>query len=401
MGLGTVHRTPQDLRQLSMTERFIASTKLHLDRAWASVFYEANIPINVIRHPAFIYAVKETVKHRMPVYTPLSYNAVRTSLLKTKKEEVERKTTTQLEDSLHKYGITLCADGWDNVQNRPLLNIIQIGTRGDHFLGTVDTTGEHKDAQYIAEQISTFVAKMGSHNVVQICIDNVATMANVGCTVMQSNPHMYVQGCATHCLDLLLEDWGKQLWIKRLMKKAWRICTFVKNHHASQAMFRRFSPNLSIHVLAETHFATNFLMIDRLRLLRNALERMIIDDDWLPFLVDLRRRSARAHEVEVHVWATIRSDGFWHSCEFFLYTVIPVVKALPVFDGKAPAMGLAWKIIHDLQTHIQSFTEPPFHLELDHAEQALENFRDRWRLMKTDLHWAGAMLNPMLRGWLS
>jgi hypothetical protein len=205
MGLGTVHRTPQDLRQLSMTERFIASTKLHLDRAWASVFYEANIPINVIRHPAFIYAVKETVKHRMPVYTPLSYNAVRTSLL---------------EDSLHKYGITLCADGWDNVQNRPLLNIIQIGTRGDHFLGTVDTTGEHKDAQYIAEQISTFVAKMGSHNVVQICIDNVATMANVGCTVMQSNPHMYVQGCATHCLDLLLEDWGKQLWIKRLMKKA-------------------------------------------------------------------------------------------------------------------------------------------------------------------------------------
>jgi hypothetical protein len=31
MGLRAVHRTPQDLRQLSMTEGFNASTKLHLD----------------------------------------------------------------------------------------------------------------------------------------------------------------------------------------------------------------------------------------------------------------------------------------------------------------------------------------------------------------------------------
>jgi hypothetical protein len=206
MGLGAVHRTPQDLRQLSMTEGFNASTKLHLDRAWASAFYEANIPFNVIRHPVFIYAVKETTKHRMPTYTPPPYNAVHTSLLKAKKEEVERKKTTQLGDSLHKYGIIFCADGWNNVQNRPLLNIIQTGTRGDLFLGTIDTTGEHKHAQYIAEQISTFVAKVGSHNVVQICTDNTAAMANAGHMVMQSNPHMYVQGCAAYCLDLLLED---------------------------------------------------------------------------------------------------------------------------------------------------------------------------------------------------
>jgi hypothetical protein len=51
--------------------------------------------------------------------------------------------------------------------------------------------------------------------------------------------------------------------------------------------------------------------------------------------------------------------------------VIPIVKALRVFDGKALAMGLVWKVIHDLQTHIQSFIQPPFHLELDRAEQAL------------------------------
>ena len=90
----------------------------------------------------------------------------------------------------------------------------------------------------------------------------------------------------------------------------------------------------------EIHFATNFLMIDRLCLLCNALEKMIIDDDWPSFLADLRRRSARAYEVEVHVQATIHSNGFWHSCENSFYMVSPIVKALRVFDGKALTMGL-------------------------------------------------------------
>jgi hypothetical protein len=108
MGLGAMHRTPQELRQLSMTEGFNASTKLHLDKAWASAFYEANIPFNIIRHPEINYAVKETAKHRMLTYTPPSYNAVRTSLLKAKKEEVERKTTTQLGDSSQIWHYTLC-----------------------------------------------------------------------------------------------------------------------------------------------------------------------------------------------------------------------------------------------------------------------------------------------------
>ena len=85
IGLGAVYQTPQDLRQLSRTEGFNASRKLHLDRAWASTFYEANIPFNVIRYPTFIYPVKETAKHQMPAYTPLSYYVVRTNLLKAKK----------------------------------------------------------------------------------------------------------------------------------------------------------------------------------------------------------------------------------------------------------------------------------------------------------------------------
>ena len=79
----------QELRQRSLPEGFNASTKEILDRVWASAFYEANIPFNVVRHPTFIHAVHETARLRMPAYRPPLYNAVRTRLLIAKRVDVE------------------------------------------------------------------------------------------------------------------------------------------------------------------------------------------------------------------------------------------------------------------------------------------------------------------------
>ena len=64
----------RELCQCSLPKDFNASTKEILDKVWASTFYEANIPFNVVRHPTFIHVVRETACLRMPTYTPLSYN---------------------------------------------------------------------------------------------------------------------------------------------------------------------------------------------------------------------------------------------------------------------------------------------------------------------------------------
>ena len=61
-------------------------------------------------------------------------------------------------------------------------------------------------------------------------------------------------------------------------------------------------------------------------------------------------------------------------CKNFLYMVIPVVKALRVFDAKAPAIGLAWKVMHDLETHVHEFVQPPFVLSVDLAAEAMSIF---------------------------
>ena len=119
---------PQVLRQLNISEGFNASTKQHLDSVWATAFYKANIPFNVVRHPAFVYTVHETARHWMPAYKPPSYNAICTTLLAAKKKNLDKQVKEKLGNSIDKYSVILCCDGWDNVQNRSPLNMVQCGT---------------------------------------------------------------------------------------------------------------------------------------------------------------------------------------------------------------------------------------------------------------------------------
>ena len=129
--------------------------------------------------------------------------------------------------------------------------------------------------------------------------------------------------------------------MKKFVKKARIISLFIKSLHTTQAIFRRLSPNLSIRLPIETHFLTNFIMIDQLLQVRNALERMIIDDEWSTLMSDLMRRSSLAYAKAALVRRFICSDGFWDMCENFMYMIISVIKALRLFDGKAPAIGMA------------------------------------------------------------
>ena len=76
------------------------------------------------------------------------------------------------------------------------------------------------------------------------------------------------------------------------------------------------------------------------------------------------------------------------------------MKALWVFDGKEPAMGKAWLTMNNLRKHIFRLWYPPFSLTPAIAEEIEENFMKRWDMMLTDLHYAGAMLNPYLRGYM-
>ena len=55
--------------------------------------------------------------------------------------------------------------------------------------------------------------------------------------------------------------------------------------------------------------------------------------------------------------------------------------------------------MHNLKTHVRGFSRPSFCLSLELVANAMIVFQNIWRLMLNDLHWARAMLNPLLYGW--
>jgi hypothetical protein len=116
---------------------------------------------------------------------------------------------------IHKYGITICFDGWDKIAQCPLLHIMFVYLNGDVFIGSIDIIGEWKDTHYICNALVGCIETIGIDNIMQICTNK----RNVTNLLIGHFPSLYFQGCVVHYLDLLLEDWTKTTWAKWIVKK--------------------------------------------------------------------------------------------------------------------------------------------------------------------------------------
>jgi hypothetical protein len=76
-------------------------------------------------------------------YKPPSYHGLHIDLL------MQSKVIKRTWNSIHKYGTTICSDGWDNVAWCPLLNVMFACPSGDVFISSIKSTREWKDAHYI------------------------------------------------------------------------------------------------------------------------------------------------------------------------------------------------------------------------------------------------------------
>jgi hypothetical protein len=88
------------MRPISLQKRMNSTTKQNLDKKWATLFYEANIPFNVAYHAAFIDAMKSTSENKI-IYKLLSYHLIQTKLLKNSKNDLSRCVADKIKNSIH------------------------------------------------------------------------------------------------------------------------------------------------------------------------------------------------------------------------------------------------------------------------------------------------------------
>jgi len=143
------------------------------------------------------------------------------------------------------------------------------------FFKAVDTGGETKDAAYIAEQLIDCIWEVGVNNVIQVVTDSAIVCKVAGRLVKQEFSWITWTPCTPHCLDLLLEDVGNLPWAAKVVAEGKAVVKFITNHHRSQALFCGKS-TLDLLKPGDTCFATNFIMLDRMLKVKEALQELVV-----------------------------------------------------------------------------------------------------------------------------
>lgn len=95
---------------------------------------------------------------------------------------------------------------------------------------------------YICNVLVRYIEIVGMDNIVQICTYNISNMWNVVNLLTHCFPTFYFQGCAFYRLDLLLENWGKEVWV---MKRILVFLSYGSTMHHLYFLLLQNQPNVS------------------------------------------------------------------------------------------------------------------------------------------------------------
>ncbi|CAI7890878.1 unnamed protein product [Closterium sp. NIES-54] len=168
---------------------------------------------------------------------------------------------------------------------RAQMNIICINDNGAVFIEAVNCKAATKSGVFIVGVLRPIIERIGAEHVVALCTDGGSNYKAAGKLLQKEWPHLDLVPCATHVLDLLMEDIGKMDWAQVVVTKANNMISFVWGHQWTRTFMR--SPELhgkekSLQVLrpAGTHFGTQFIAVSRLRAVLQQLTAMVTHKDW-------------------------------------------------------------------------------------------------------------------------
>jgi len=263
---------------------------------------------------------------------PPSMDRLRTTILEREKQFC-RDGLASFQEYLQLIGATITSDGWFDVHRRPLLNLLVVSPKGEMFLKAVDTGGETKDAAYIVGQLIDCIREVGADSVIQVVTNSAAVCKVVGRLVEQEFFWITWTPCTPHCLDLLLEDVGKLPWAAEVVAEAKAVVKFIINHHRSQALFRgKFA--LDLLKSGDTRFATNFIMLDHMLEVREALQELVVGREWKEWNGKSNHSDDGDEVKDCVLWS-----GFWKNVEKVLALTKGTVALLRECDRGVPIAG--------------------------------------------------------------
>ena len=130
-----------------------------------------------------------------------------------------------------KKGITLTCDGWTSSTKLDIINFLVYPNGFTVFHKSINELDvQRKDAYYLFKLMKRVVEEVGAEKVVRTETKRATPMKAAGKRLMEELPHLYWTACATHCIDLILEGFGKFDRIANVIFMARIITNYIYKH---------------------------------------------------------------------------------------------------------------------------------------------------------------------------
>ncbi|XP_057996523.1 uncharacterized protein LOC110669704 [Hevea brasiliensis] len=359
----------------SQPRAFDLQTIAQLDAEIARMFYAKGLPFNFARNPYYVSSYSFVANHVLGGYVPLGYNKLRTTLLQQEKANVERLLEPIKSTWLEK-GVIIVSDGWSGSQRRLFINFMVVSESGPMFIKSVDCSSKVKDKQFIANLLKEVIDEVGHQKVVQVITDNASN-------------------CKAKNLETNQETYDVCHWITEIYGDALQIKNFIMNHSMRLAIYNRFSP-LKLLSVADTHFASIVVMLKRFKLIKRALEAMVMSDQWAQYR-EYDQGKAR------FVRNKVVDEDCWEKVDYILAFTGPIYDMIRVCDTYKPCLHLVYELWDSI---IENVKQVIFYHEGKQADGFFPFYYvvhrilvDRWAKSNTPLHCLAHSLNPSEK-WL-
>ena len=235
-------------RKGPLEKAFQNEAREQCDGEVSRMFYTGGLSFNLARNPH--YRNSYVRASQIPGYVPPGYNALRTTLLQKERKNIEMHLQP-LKNTWKQKGVSICSDGWSDPQRRPIFNLIAANESGPMMLRAINTHGETKTGEMIAELIIEGIKEAGHENVVQVVTDNASNCVKAGALISAKFPTIFWTPCVVHTLNLALKNICSPLlstrnneavydacyWIKSISEDVNWIKNYIMNHGMRLVMF--------------------------------------------------------------------------------------------------------------------------------------------------------------------
>ncbi|CAI5488641.1 unnamed protein product [Closterium sp. Naga37s-1] len=393
--IASVHPSGKRSRITDYLDGDAAAKKRDAHQSLALMFAGCHIAEQIVDHPLFVNAMRD-VARAGDGYVPPGRKYIGGTGLQACRRGIES-GLVGIKASWKKTGVTVASDMMTDRAGRPQANVFLVNDAGAVMHVCVDRNMEKKTGGYIAGLLKPVVEEVGAENIVAFCMDGGSNYAAACRQMIAEWPHIQIVPCATHILDLLMEDVGKLGWAKRVVERTGEMSSFVRNHHWTRGYLR--TPELVEGTVkqalkpAGTRFGTQYISVSRLCALRNTLTQMVLSDLWKAWAAGDADRKKAADGFA----ALVLDAAWWKTAEFFVKLMKLPFMAMRQTDGEAKGMmGRMYDVMLQLTEDVEAIVEADEEqLSSTNKQQIRKILKDRWDgSLACAMHVAGRILNP-------